>query len=97
MRRYQLSHLQKAGYRKQRQSPAMVVAGNPKWLRSKASRLCGQAVFHGVSPASPAEVSRPAAGYSRIKTTQRYCQVSNLKVQRDYQKAITQVMQRHAL
>ena len=36
-------------------------------------------------------------GHSRIKTTQRYCQVSNLKVQRDYQKAITQVMQRHAL
>ena len=36
-------------------------------------------------------------GHSRIKTTQRYCQVSNLKVQRDYQKAITQVMERHAL
>jgi len=36
-------------------------------------------------------------GHSRIKTTQRYCQVSNLKVQRDYQKAIAQVMQRHAL
>jgi site-specific recombinase XerD len=35
-------------------------------------------------------------GHSRIKTTQRYCQVSNLKVQRDYQKAITQVMERHA-
>jgi site-specific recombinase XerD len=36
-------------------------------------------------------------GHSRIKTTQRYCQVSNLKVQRDYQKAITQVMERHGL
>jgi len=36
-------------------------------------------------------------GHSRIKTTQRYCQVSNLKVQRDYQKAITKVMERHAL
>ena len=36
-------------------------------------------------------------GHSRIRTTQRYCQVSNLKVQRDYQKAIAQVMQRHAL
>jgi site-specific recombinase XerD len=36
-------------------------------------------------------------GHSRIKTTQRYCQVSNLKVQRDYHKAITKVMERHAL
>jgi len=36
-------------------------------------------------------------GHSRIKTTQRYCQVSNLKVQRDYHKAITMVMERHAL
>ena len=36
-------------------------------------------------------------GHSRIKTTQRYCQVSNLKVQRDYHKAITRVMERHAL
>jgi site-specific recombinase XerD len=36
-------------------------------------------------------------GHSRIKTTQRYCQVSNLKVQRDYQRAIRKVMDRHAL
>jgi len=36
-------------------------------------------------------------GHSRIKTTQRYCKVSNLKVQRDYQTAIEKVMQRHAL
>jgi site-specific recombinase XerD len=36
-------------------------------------------------------------GHSRIKTTQRYCQVSNIKVQRDYQNAIGKVMQRHAL
>lgn len=36
-------------------------------------------------------------GHSRIKTTQRYCQVSNLKVQRDYQKAMEQVIQRHGI
>lgn len=36
-------------------------------------------------------------GHSRIKTTQRYCKVSNLKVQRDYHKAIGAVMQRHGL
>ena len=36
-------------------------------------------------------------GHSRIKTTQRYCKVSNLKVQRDYNKAIGAVMQRHGL
>ena len=33
-------------------------------------------------------------GHSRIKTTQRYSKVSNLKVQRDYYKAIEQVIQR---
>ena len=33
-------------------------------------------------------------GHSRIKTTQRYCKVSNLKVQRDYFKAMEVVMQR---
>ena len=36
-------------------------------------------------------------GHTRIKTTQRYCQVSNLKVQRDYHKAIEKVMHRHGL
>ncbi len=36
-------------------------------------------------------------GHTRIKTTQRYCQVSNLKVQRDYHKAIERVMLRHGL
>jgi len=33
-------------------------------------------------------------GHSRIKTTQRYCKVSNLKVQRDYFKAMEAVMER---
>jgi site-specific recombinase XerD len=33
-------------------------------------------------------------GHSRIKTTQRYCKVSNVKVQRDYYKAMQKVMQR---
>ncbi|MBW1812920.1 MAG: tyrosine-type recombinase/integrase [Deltaproteobacteria bacterium] len=36
-------------------------------------------------------------GHSRIKTTQRYCRVSNLKVQRDYHKAIEVVIERHRL
>lgn len=36
-------------------------------------------------------------GHARIKTTQRYCQVSNLKVQRDYHKAMQMVMHRHGL
>ncbi len=34
-------------------------------------------------------------GHTRIKTTQRYCRISNLKVQRDYHKAIEKVMHRH--
>jgi site-specific recombinase XerD len=36
-------------------------------------------------------------GHARIRTTQRYCRVSNLKVQRDYQRAIGTVIERHAL
>ena len=35
-------------------------------------------------------------GHSHVRTTQRYCKVSNLKVQRDYHKAIDTVMQRHS-
>ena len=33
-------------------------------------------------------------GHTRIKTTQRYCRVSNLKVQRDYTKAMENIMQK---
>jgi len=33
-------------------------------------------------------------GHTRIKTTQRYCRVSNLKVQRDYHQAMGVVLQR---
>lgn len=36
----------------------------------------------------------PLLGHSRITTTHCYCRVSNLKVQRDYYKAIKVVMQR---
>jgi len=36
-------------------------------------------------------------GHTRIKTTQRYCRISNLKVQRDYHKAMERVMHRHTL
>ena len=33
-------------------------------------------------------------GHSKITTTQRYCKVSNLRVQRDYYKAMENVLQR---
>ena len=33
-------------------------------------------------------------GHSSIKTTERYCKVSNLKVQRTYYKAMEVIMQR---
>lgn len=36
-------------------------------------------------------------GHSRIKTTQRYCRVSNLKVQRDYFNAMEEVIKRTAM
>ena len=36
-------------------------------------------------------------GHTRIKTTQRYCRVSNLKVQRDYFKAMKEVIKRTAV
>ncbi len=35
-------------------------------------------------------------GHNSIRTTQRYCRVSNLKVQRDYYKAMEVIMQRSA-
>jgi site-specific recombinase XerD len=35
-------------------------------------------------------------GHDSIKTTQRYCRISNLKVQRDYYKAMEVIMQRTA-
>jgi site-specific recombinase XerD len=35
-------------------------------------------------------------GHSNVKTTQRYCRVSNLKVQKDYFKAMEVIMQRTA-
>lgn len=35
-------------------------------------------------------------GHSNVKTTQRYCRVSNIKVQRDYFKAMEVIMQRTA-
>ena len=36
-------------------------------------------------------------GHHWIMTTQRYCKVSNVKVQRDYHRAIGKVIERHAL
>ena len=36
-------------------------------------------------------------GHTRIKTTQRYSRISNRKVQRDYYKAMANVLQRHRL
>jgi site-specific recombinase XerD len=33
-------------------------------------------------------------GHSNVKTTQRYCRISNLKVQRDYFNAMEVIMQR---
>ena len=33
-------------------------------------------------------------GHSKIKTTQRYCMISNLKVQRDYFKAMAVIIRR---
>lgn len=36
-------------------------------------------------------------GHSRITTTQRYCKVSNVKVERDYSKAMGLVMQKSRL
>ena len=40
------------------------------------------------------EIIQDLLGHSKITTTQRYCKVSNLKVQRDYHKAMEYVLQR---
>jgi site-specific recombinase XerD len=36
-------------------------------------------------------------GHARIKTTQRYCRVSNLKVQKDYHKAMDAVVKKQSV
>jgi site-specific recombinase XerD len=43
------------------------------------------------------ETIQDLLGHNWVTTTQRYCKVSNLKVQRDYYKAMEVVMQRTAL
>jgi hypothetical protein len=53
----------------------------------------------GDSPRTPHSIPdlvtiQDLLGHGQITTTQRYCRVSNLKVQRDYYKAIEVVMQR---
>ncbi|MDX2440460.1 MAG: tyrosine-type recombinase/integrase [Desulfobacterales bacterium] len=40
------------------------------------------------------EIIQDLLGHSKITTTQRYCKVSNLRVQRDYHKAMGYVLQR---
>ena len=35
-------------------------------------------------------------GHAYIRTTERYCRVSNQKVRRDYYKAINEVLKRHS-
>jgi len=40
------------------------------------------------------EIIQDLLGHSKIATTQRYCKVSNLRVQRDYHKAMEYVLQR---
>ena len=40
------------------------------------------------------ETIQDLLGHSKITTTQCYCRVSNLKVQRDYYKAIQKVLER---
>ncbi len=42
------------------------------------------------------ETIQDLLGHNWITTTQRYCKVSNLKVQRDYFKAMRNVLQRSA-
>ena len=36
-------------------------------------------------------------GHTKIKTTMRYCKLSNLKAQRDYYKAVEKVMEKSGI
>ena len=36
-------------------------------------------------------------GHTKIKTTMRYCNLSNLKAQRDYYKAVEKVMEKSGI
>ncbi len=62
-------------------------------------RFCklGAKVEFGHATFTDEHTVQVGGGHKGIKTTQRYCRVSNLKVQRDYHKAIEKVTQRHAL
>ena len=42
------------------------------------------------------ETIQDLLGHNWITTTQRYCKVSNLKVQRDYFKAMDKIIQQYA-
>jgi site-specific recombinase XerD len=72
------------------------------YARLSGLRVCCHQLRHTMATqllnADAALVSiQDLLGHARIRTTQRYCRVSNLKVQRDYQQAIGKVIQRHAL
>ena len=66
---------------------------------SKASEIVAQPDSPDGSPVRAASDAalvtiQDLLGHTRIKTTQRYCRVSNLKVQREYHQAMALVLQR---
>jgi len=65
--------------------------------RIEASRAAGRAkkaAFDGIELHSDIVSVQELFGHSWVSTTQRYCTVSNLKVMRDYFRAMEVIMQR---
>jgi len=65
-------------------------------LRASCHRLRHTMATQLLNADAEVETIQDLLGHNWITTTQRYCKVSNLKVQRDYHKAMKKVVQRSA-
>ncbi len=70
--------------------------GKPLSVRGMQKRIEYYSKTSGIKDADLVTI-QDLLGHNRIKTTQRYCKLSNLKAQRDYYQAMTTVMERTAI
>jgi site-specific recombinase XerD len=64
------------------------------WINVSCHRLRHTMATQLLNAEAEVETIQDLLGHNWITTTQRYCKISNLKVQRDYFKAMRQVLQR---
>ena len=68
--------------------------GRKAKLRASCHQLRHTMATQMLNADAPLVSIQDLLGHSRIKTTQRYCNISNLTVQRDYFKAMQVILQR---